>query len=153
VLAPDQNIENNPMQSSRSPPPAWMPRAIPRKHFDTSGKSGALIHRRAICKTSMALLGDGLYGTIAGKKPFQQSKLHRLAKASRHSASAAMVSLARAACSRRSEPNAFREQPALAHFTLGEPSVPISKSEKRYDGTFTFVQGCRSIAKEDGPGL
>jgi hypothetical protein len=30
--------------------------------------------------------------------------LHRLAKASRHSAFAAMVSLARAACSRRSEP-------------------------------------------------
>ena len=26
-------------------------------------------------------------------------------------------------------------------------------SAKRYDGTFTFVQGCRSIAKEDGPGL
>jgi hypothetical protein len=42
--------------------------AIPRKHFDTSGKSAALFHRRAICKTPMALPDNGLFGVIAGKK-------------------------------------------------------------------------------------
>jgi hypothetical protein len=44
--------------------------AIPKKHFDTSGKSPALVHLRAICKTSMALPNNGLFGAIAGKKPF-----------------------------------------------------------------------------------
>jgi hypothetical protein len=39
-----------------------------RKHFDTSGKSAALLHHRAICKTPMALPGNGLFGAIAGKK-------------------------------------------------------------------------------------
>ena len=40
------------------------------KHFDTSGKSAALFHHRAICKTPMAL-PDGLFDAIAiaGKKP------------------------------------------------------------------------------------
>jgi hypothetical protein len=38
-----------------------------RKHFDTSGKSGALFHHRAICKTPMALPDNGLFGAIAGK--------------------------------------------------------------------------------------
>jgi hypothetical protein len=42
--------------------------AIPRKHSDTSGKSAALFHRRAICKTLMALLSNGLFGAIADKK-------------------------------------------------------------------------------------
>jgi hypothetical protein len=46
-----------------------------------------------------------------------------------------------------------RPLPSTDNFTLKEPSVAISTSVKRYDGTFTFVQGCRSIAKEDGPGL
>jgi hypothetical protein len=40
----------------------------PRKHFDTSGKSAALFHHRAICKTPMALPDNGLFGAIAGKK-------------------------------------------------------------------------------------
>jgi len=31
-----------------------------RKHFDTSGKSAALLHHRAICKTPMALPDNGL---------------------------------------------------------------------------------------------
>src|SRR6266478_366564 len=39
-----------------------------RKHFDTSGKSAALFHHRAICKTPMALPDNGLFGAIAGKK-------------------------------------------------------------------------------------
>jgi len=39
-----------------------------RKHFDTSGKSAALFHRRAICKTPMALPDNGPFGAIAGKK-------------------------------------------------------------------------------------
>jgi len=41
-----QNIENNPMQSS------WrsLAYAIPRKHFDTSGKSPAIFHHRAISR-------------------------------------------------------------------------------------------------------
>jgi hypothetical protein len=38
-----------------------------RKHFDTSGKSGALFHYRAICKTPMALPDNGLFGATAGK--------------------------------------------------------------------------------------
>jgi hypothetical protein len=38
---PNQNIENNPMQSK-----SWAlePLNVPRKHFDTSGKSTALLH-------------------------------------------------------------------------------------------------------------
>src|ERR1700688_613878 len=40
----------------------------PRKHFDTSGKSAALLHHRTICKTPMALPDNGLFGAIAGKK-------------------------------------------------------------------------------------
>jgi hypothetical protein len=39
----------------------------PAKHFDTSGKSGAPFHHRAICKTPMALPDNGLFGAIAGK--------------------------------------------------------------------------------------
>jgi hypothetical protein len=38
VLAPNQNIQNNPMQSNKVSL-AWM--LSPRKHFDTSGKSPA----------------------------------------------------------------------------------------------------------------
>jgi hypothetical protein len=30
------------------------------KHFDTSGKSAALFHHRAICKTPLALPDNGL---------------------------------------------------------------------------------------------
>jgi hypothetical protein len=37
---------------------AWMLSAIPRKHFDTSGKSAALLHHHAICKTRPAPRGD-----------------------------------------------------------------------------------------------
>jgi len=40
---------------------------MPRKHFDTSGKSAALFHHHAICKTPMALPNNGLFGAIAGK--------------------------------------------------------------------------------------
>ena len=32
----------------------------PAKHFDTSGKSAALFHHRAICRTPMALPDNGL---------------------------------------------------------------------------------------------
>jgi hypothetical protein len=52
VLAPNQNIENNPMQSSRG---RWHRCFSLRKHFDTSGKSAAPLHRRAICKIAHAL--------------------------------------------------------------------------------------------------
>jgi hypothetical protein len=41
---------------------------MPRKHFDTSGKSAALFHHHAICKTPTALPNNGLFGAIAGKK-------------------------------------------------------------------------------------
>src|SRR5260221_8346111 len=54
---------------------------MPRKHFDTSGKSAALFHHQAICKTPMALPNNGLFGAIAGKNPHPQFKLHRLATA------------------------------------------------------------------------
>jgi hypothetical protein len=36
--------------------------------FDTSGKSAALIHHLAICRTPVALPGNGLFGAIAGKR-------------------------------------------------------------------------------------
>jgi len=39
--ARSQNIENNPMQSSRRPP-------APEEQLDTSGKSGAFLHHSAI---------------------------------------------------------------------------------------------------------
>jgi hypothetical protein len=39
----------------------------PAKHFDTSGKSGALFHHRAICKTPIALPNSERFGAIAGK--------------------------------------------------------------------------------------
>jgi hypothetical protein len=59
VPAPNQNIENNPMQSSL-PSPAWMLERSERKHFDTSGKSPALFHHHAICRTPMVLPDNGL---------------------------------------------------------------------------------------------
>jgi hypothetical protein len=40
----------------------------PAKTFDTSGKSAALIHHHAICKTPKALSDNGRFGAIAGKK-------------------------------------------------------------------------------------
>src|SRR5882724_13019643 len=46
-----------------------------RKHFDTSGKSAALFHHRAICKTLMALPDNGLFGAIAGKKSLPPIKV------------------------------------------------------------------------------
>jgi hypothetical protein len=57
-----------------------MPRAIPRKHFDASGKSAALFHHRAICKTPMALPDTGFFGAIAGKKSLP-IEVHRPATA------------------------------------------------------------------------
>jgi hypothetical protein len=54
---------------------------MPRKHFDTSGKSAALFHHHAICKTPVALSNNGLFGAIAGKKSYRRLKLHRLATA------------------------------------------------------------------------
>jgi hypothetical protein len=53
----------------------------PAKTFDTSGKSAALLHHHAICKTPTALLNNGRFGAIAGKTSFQKLKLHRLAAA------------------------------------------------------------------------
>ena len=38
---------------------AWMFWSDPAKHFDTSGKSPALFHHHAICKTPMVLLCGG----------------------------------------------------------------------------------------------
>jgi hypothetical protein len=58
-----------------------MIRAIPKKHFDTSGKSPAQLHSHTICKTPIALPGNGPFGAIAGKKSFQQLKLRPLAAA------------------------------------------------------------------------
>jgi hypothetical protein len=54
---------------------AWM--LYPRKHFDTSGKSVAPFHHRAICKTAHGAAHRAL-GVITGQKP-RQLKLHRLA--------------------------------------------------------------------------
>jgi hypothetical protein len=60
VPASNQNIENNPMQSSMVAAGMDALSYPCKKHFDTSGKSGALFHHRAICKTPMALLSSGL---------------------------------------------------------------------------------------------
>ena len=49
----------------------------PAKTFDTSGKSAALFHHHAICKTPMALPNNGRVSAIAGKTSFQKLKLHR----------------------------------------------------------------------------
>jgi hypothetical protein len=51
------------------------------KTFDTSGKSAALFHHHAICKTPMTLPDNGRFGAIAGKTSFQKLKLHRLVTA------------------------------------------------------------------------
>src|SRR6267378_3987437 len=53
-----------------------------RKHFDTSGKSVALFHHRAICKTPMALPDNGRLSRrwsaiIAGKRLELASRLER----------------------------------------------------------------------------
>jgi hypothetical protein len=64
----NQNIENNPMQSKNPGPPAWLPRPIPRKHFDTSGKSAAQLHHPAICKRAHAPSNDGPFGVIDRRK-------------------------------------------------------------------------------------
>src|SRR5712664_1589949 len=53
----------------------------PAKTFDTSGKSEALYHHNAICKTPIALPNNGRFGAIAGKTSFQKLKLHWLATA------------------------------------------------------------------------
>jgi hypothetical protein len=45
-----------------------------RKHFDTSGKSAALFHHRAICKTPMDCPTTGSSSTIAGKKSLALEK-------------------------------------------------------------------------------
>src|SRR5712675_213721 len=37
----------------------------PRKHFDTSGKSAALFHHRAICKTPIALPKNRRFGATS----------------------------------------------------------------------------------------
>ena len=68
VLAPNQNIENNPMQSSIVVGWHGCFERILRKHFDTSGKSVAQVEHCAIYKTPMALPNNGLFGAIAGKK-------------------------------------------------------------------------------------
>jgi hypothetical protein len=45
---------------------AW---PIPRKHFDTPGKSMALIYHRDICGTLMALPNSGPFGARTGQNP------------------------------------------------------------------------------------
>jgi hypothetical protein len=54
---------------------------MPRKHFDTSGKSAALLHHHAISKTPMALPYKGSSARLQAKNPYPQLKLHRLATA------------------------------------------------------------------------
>jgi hypothetical protein len=49
VLAPNQNLENNPMQSSLVSGIDTL--SDPRTHFDTSGQSTTLLHYREICNT------------------------------------------------------------------------------------------------------
>ena len=55
---------------------------MPRKHFDTSGKSAALFHHRAIIKKPpKALPYKGSSARLQAKNPYPQLKLHRLATA------------------------------------------------------------------------
>jgi hypothetical protein len=74
---PNQNIENNPMQSNKGPL-AWM--LYPRKHFDTSGKSPAHFQHRATSKNRSWPPPNGLFGAVTGQKS-RQLKLYRLATA------------------------------------------------------------------------
>jgi hypothetical protein len=61
-----QNIENNPMQSNGVSLAAMLSLS-PQKHFDTSGKSVALIHHPANCKTPMTLPdGRPMVGPMRG---------------------------------------------------------------------------------------
>ncbi len=57
-----KNIENNPMQSS------WRPRNPIEKQFDTSGKSLALLHDRAISQLPVARNSEA-FRAIAGEIP------------------------------------------------------------------------------------
>jgi hypothetical protein len=59
-----QNIENNPMHSS-----GMIDSQFQKISFDSSGKSLAIVHHRAIWKTSMVRPGNGLFGAIAGRDP------------------------------------------------------------------------------------
>src|SRR6266446_3966285 len=52
-----------------------------RKHFDTSGKSAALFHHRAICKTPWPCPTTGPSARLQAKYPYPQLKLHRLVTA------------------------------------------------------------------------
>jgi hypothetical protein len=66
------------MQSSMVSP-ARMFWVIRRKHFDTSGKSPAVLYHHAICKTPMVLPDNGLFGAIAGQnfRYFGANATHR----------------------------------------------------------------------------
>jgi hypothetical protein len=70
VPPPNQNIENNPMQSSRVVAGCFE-RAL-RKHFDTSGKSPAQWHHHAICRSPIALPNNGRFGAMAGRRIGEQ---------------------------------------------------------------------------------
>jgi hypothetical protein len=56
----------------------------PAKTFDTSGKSAALIHHHAICKTPMALPDNGLFGAIAGKNSLPTIEVAPVRHSERH---------------------------------------------------------------------
>ena len=55
--------------------------AIPRKHFDTSGKSRALFHHRAIVRRPWPCLAAGCSARSQADIPDPQLTLHRLATA------------------------------------------------------------------------
>jgi hypothetical protein len=78
VVAADQNIENNPMQSSLVASPNAL--SDPSKTFDTSGKSPALVHPHAIRQMPMARRDNGRFGAMSSN-PCSQFRLHRRATA------------------------------------------------------------------------
>ena len=74
VLAPNQNIENNPLQSNRG---RWHCRFAWQTNFDTSGKSAAHFHYRAIIRPAHGP-AHRVLRVIADQK-FRPLNLHWLA--------------------------------------------------------------------------
>jgi hypothetical protein len=77
VLAPNQNIENNPMQSSLVSL-AWM--LYPRKHLTRRANQGQYSTIAQFVKRPWPCPATGSSARLQAKNPYPQLKLHRLAR-------------------------------------------------------------------------
>ncbi len=120
--------------------------AIPRKHFDTSGKSPALIHHRAIIRP-MTLPGSRLFGAIAGRHP---ELTIEVAPARHREGSLSRCRAARKACPRRyrrEHASRHRRVSGISRNQSGQGCAPL------HAGTQTGETLCliHRIARNDGP--